>query len=50
MMKQSVNYDAYGVKYQHPNRTCSKCKLFPCRDDMKILDVDFAKYGCINYT
>lgn len=49
-MKNSFNFDSYGVKYQHPERNCKECKNYPCRDDFDILKVDFAKYGCINYT
>lgn len=46
--------DKDGLKYQHPERSCAYCKFNPCiefYDDLgfKALNVDFAKYGCIEY-
>lgn len=48
-MKNTFNFDKYGIKYQFPERRCKNCKLYPCRDDIDVLDVDFARYGCIHY-
>lgn len=41
--------DKYGVRLKYPNRTCRKCKKYPCFAGIKYCRSDFAKYGCINY-
>lgn len=42
--------DKDGIEYKQPNRTCLKCKLYPCFIGIKICKIDFAKYGCDQYT
>jgi hypothetical protein len=48
-MKNSRYYDNAGVKYKYPDRSCEKCKKYPCHEDIITLDAEFAKYGCIMY-
>ena len=48
-MKQNGTYDEAGVKYRYPERTCTDCLNYPCREDMDILNIDFAKYGCVKF-
>lgn len=48
-MRTNYNYDASGIKYKFPDRSCLICKNYPCSEDLSVLDVDFAKYGCLNY-
>lgn len=42
--------DKWGIKYKHPERTCKKCKKYPCFDgQVEYCRCDFAKYGCLRY-
>lgn len=41
--------DKNGVKYKHPERSCSECCKDPCFTGKENLKVDFAKYGCTMY-
>lgn len=36
------------IKLKYPDRTCKKCKYYPCME-MSCLKCDFAKYGCKDY-
>lgn len=38
--------DPDGFHYKHPERSCNRCKNYPCIDNMNNLKGDFAKYGC----
>ena len=44
-----VKKDEYGVKLKYPNRSCKKCKKYPCFGEINKCSSDFAKYGCILY-
>lgn len=50
MAKSIVHRDKDGIKLKYPERTCSQCKKYPCFDKMDILNFDFAKYGCSDFT
>ena len=41
--------DKYGIKLKYPNRTCKKCKKYPCFMGIDKLSSDFAKYGCVYF-
>lgn len=41
--------DSDGILYKFPERTCKKCKKYPCMANFDKLVCDFAKYGCITY-
>ena len=42
--------DKDGIKYKHPERSCSECSKNPCFTGFSVLKhVDFAKYGCVMY-
>lgn len=47
--KISFNRDADGIIYQRPDHSCKWCSKFPCVEGIESFDVDFAKYGCIEY-
>lgn len=41
-----IKKDSSGVKLKYPNRTCKKCKLYPCFDGIELCKSDFARVGC----
>ena len=41
--------DKDGFHYKHPERSCKRCKNYPCLKNMNILEGDFAAYGCKNF-
>lgn len=38
--------DKDGFHYKHPERSCKRCKNYPCISGMDKLKGDFASYGC----
>lgn len=44
-----ITKDKSGVKLKYPNRTCKKCKLYPCFDGIESCRCDFSSYGCKLY-
>lgn len=48
-MKLSIQKDEFGVKLKYPNRSCEKCKKYPCFPEITKCSSDFATYGCIYY-
>ena len=38
--------DKDGFHYKHPERSCTRCKNYPCLPNMDKLQGDFASYGC----
>jgi len=42
--------DKYGIKLKFPNRTCKKCRKYPCFDGISKCLSDFAKHGCTYYS
>jgi len=44
-----LDKDSAGVKYKYLDRTCTKCKRFPCFEGIEVCKCDFAKYGCRLY-
>lgn len=45
-MKQKVKKDEFGVKIKYPDRTCKKCKKYPCFLGIEKCVSNFAAYGC----
>lgn len=44
------NKDRWGILYKYPERTCKKCRRYPCfLGQAEVCKCDYAKYGCINY-
>lgn len=42
--------DQNGFHYKHPERSCDRCKNYPCIEGMKEnLLCNFARYGCRNW-
>lgn len=41
--------DKNGFHYKHPERSCVRCKNYPCLEDMDRLLGNFAAYGCRNF-
>ena len=41
--------DKFGIKLKFPDRTCKKCKKYPCFSEIKKCVSNFAAYGCIYY-
>jgi hypothetical protein len=39
--------DPDGFHYKHPERSCKRCKKYPCLEGMEVLKGDHAKYGCV---
>jgi hypothetical protein len=40
--------DKWGIKLKYPERTCKKCKNYPCFSGQDVVTrCDYAKYGCI---
>lgn len=48
-LASNFDKDKDGIKYQHPERTCKECILYPCFRGIARGTCDFAKYGCIKY-
>lgn len=38
--------DKDGFHYKHPERSCQRCKNYPCLSNMDKLFGNFAAYGC----
>ena len=38
--------DKDGFHYKHPERSCTRCKNYPCLSNMDKLLSNFAAYGC----
>ena len=38
--------DPDGFHYKHPERSCTKCRKYPCLPKMDALKSNFAAYGC----
>ena len=36
----------HGFHYKDPERSCTRCKIYPCLPTMDNLQGDFASYGC----
>lgn len=41
--------DRDGFHYKHPERSCDRCKNYPCLPNMNKLLGNYAKYGCRNW-
>lgn|GEM_PF-3358979 len=41
--------DKNNIIYKYPERTCKNCKKYPCFKGFDFINLDFAKYGCLNY-
>jgi hypothetical protein len=41
--------DKDGFHYKFPERSCTRCRKYPCIANMEQLKGDFAKYGCVNF-
>ena len=46
LVSEIIFKDPDGFHYKHPERSCNRCKNYPCIDNMSNLKGDFAKYGC----
>lgn len=46
----SVVKDKFGVKLKFPDRSCKKCKRYPCFEGINNCVCDFASYGCNIYS
>lgn len=46
---EEFNRDKDGIIYKYPERTCLKCKKYPCFRGQSNLSCDFAKYGCVSW-
>ena len=41
--------DKFGIKLKYPERTCKKCKRYPCFTEIDKCVCNFATYGCTLY-
>lgn len=41
--------DKNNIIYKYPERSCLQCKKRPCFKGFDFINVDFAKYGCLNF-
>lgn len=35
--------------WKYPERSCNKCKNYPCFSGQENMKADYAKYGCKNF-
>ena len=49
MKNLKIVKDDYGIKLKFPERSCEKCKKFPCFPEIDKTSSNFAAYGCIYF-
>lgn len=49
LMNSTPLKDKNNIIYKYPEKTCKNCKKYPCFKGFDFINLDFAKYGCLNY-